>query len=690
MKTTQKACLFSLLGMVLLTGCSVDRPASAGRPCSDEQPCGPGATCDPLTNTCRADTLDASVTEDSKGDKDLPQDKALPPNDTIMPDETPPPDGRLDLPLDKASPLDLEIVADKKIIPDKKIVPDKKVVPDKAPPPDMKIIPDKKIPPDKYIPKDQGCPKGTVKCGYVCINPLTDFKHCGGCNKSCPAATSNKCVNGKCSCGTAGALCSGDRNCVSGTCKCITGGLCSGCCSNNACLFLGGAGQSATKCGKGGVACKSCVDGNQCTDDMCIVGACVNPYKFDGTTCNDGLLCSHSDKCVKGTCKGTTYSCSDNRTCTKDTCTGLLAPNHCTHTIISGYCLIAGVCYSNTQKNPTNGCQRCDTSKSTSAWTTITGCGSGITVSTLVPTVKFTQPMGLEATSSGDIIVGDSYQHKVWRISGTTATVIAGTGVKGYQNGPVTSAMLSYPSGMAIGPSGAIYVSDSNNVIRLINGGQVSTFAGSGQSGYLDGSVTQAKFNFPYDVVMDASGAFYVADMLNYRVRKIYNGQVSTFAGSGWGYQDGIATSAKFGSIYALDMDSAGKLYVADTGNNCIRMISGGTVSTYAGVCGAKGFKNGATTVAWFDEPYGIAVSASGKVYVADRKNHRIRLISGGQVSTLAGTGVKGYKDGAATTAQFYDPHAVAVHYTSGGKGKVFVADYYNHKIRLITLTGAP
>lgn len=686
MKSTLRNGLASLI-LAAMAACTVAEPPTAGRPCSPEQQCGPGATCDPVTNMCKADAQDAGAAEAGA-------DKGATPDTKARLDTKKPP---VDRGADKKKVPDKEIVADKKVVPDKKAVPDKKVVPDKKTikdtytPPDKFVQKDKFVPKDKYIPKDKGCPSGTTKCGGACVNLLTDHKNCGGCYKSCPSATSSKCVNGKCSCGNSGALCSGDRNCVSGVCKCIVGGLCSGCCSNNICYTVGGS-QSVSKCGKGGLACKSCVDSSACTDDLCIVGACVHPFKPNGTTCNDGVLCSHSDKCLSGVCKGTIYSCNDNKVCTTDKCTGGLAPNHCTYYFQPGYCLISGACYANTIKNPTNSCQRCDVTKSTTKWTTITGCGSTVTVSTLVPTVKFTQPMGIETTMAGDIIVGDSYQHKVWRISGGTATVIAGTGTKGFTNGPALTSMIAYPSGMAIHPTGAIYITDGNDAVRKIYGGQLSTYTGTGTGGSKDGPLSTATFYFPYDAAFDSAGALYIADMLNYKVRKISGGQVTTHAGSTYGYQDGISTSAKFGSIYALDFDSSNRLYVADTGNHCIRMVYNGVVSSFAGKCGSPGYKDGPATAAQFHEPYGLAVfKSSGNIYIADRKNHRVRKITPtGVVSTVAGTGVAGYKDGAASVAQFKDPHAVAVHYLTGGQGRVFVADYYNHKIRVITLPGAP
>ena len=686
-----KQLLYSLsligLGAAALAACSVDRPTAAGRPCSDEQPCGPGTSC--VNGLCQDDTVDAG-TADGKGglDRAMDKDRGKPDKKKAAPDKQvrldkkkPPPDKALPPP-DKKLPLDKALPK-----PDKKPPP-----PDKAlPPPDKKLPPpDKKLPPpDKTLPKpDQGCPTGTTRCAGQCVNTKTNFKHCGGCFKSCPSTLTNMCVNGKCSCGTSGGICSGDRDCVNNACKCIPNGLCTGCCKNNVCVFLGGS-QDVYTCGKNGQTCKSCIDSNHCTDDMCIVGACVNPNKSGGQSCNDSNSCSHTDTCHSGTCKGISYSCKDSFSCTIDSCTGSAPPNQCKYTLASGYCLIGSTCWANNAQNPTNSCQRCLTSVSTSSWTTAAGCSS-TTVSTLVPSTPFVQPQGVEFGTGGTIYVGDSYAHKVWTISGSTASVLAGTGVKGFVNGPVSTAQLSYPSGMAIASSGAVYYTDSNHVIRKIYNGQVTTLAGTGQSGKTNGALTQAQFYLPFDVAFDSAGALYVADTYNYLVRRIHGAQVSIFAGSTYGFQNGSNTSAKFTTVRSLDIDSTGRIYVADGSNHCIRMIYNGQVYTFAGICGSSGFANGAAATARFSEPHGVAVSASGKVYVADRKNNRIRVIANGVVSTLAGTGTAGYKDGDASVAMFKEPHAVAVHKPASGKGMVLVADYYNHKIRLIQLTGPP
>jgi len=231
---------------------------------------------------------------------------------------------------------------------------------------------------------------------------------------------------------------------------------------------------------------------------------------------------------------------------------------------------------------------------------------------------------------------------------------------------------------------------DSNG---KLSGWQVTTLAGDGTPGDQDGEGTQAQFYEPHGIAVDNDGNIYVADTGNNRIRKItHNGSVSTPAGDGTsGYQDGDGTQAQFSYPCGIAVDNDGNVYVADTGNHSIRLITpGGTVSTPAGD-GTSGYQDGEGTQAQFSLPYGITVDNDGNVLVADSQNDRIRIIdSGGVVSILAGVDYfysengPTLADGPASTAQFGYPTGIAI----DGDGNIYVADTANNNIRKIESDG--
>jgi sugar lactone lactonase YvrE len=212
---------------------------------------------------------------------------------------------------------------------------------------------------------------------------------------------------------------------------------------------------------------------------------------------------------------------------------------------------------------------------------------------------------------------------------------------------------------------------------------QLILTAGDGILGWRDGAAGQARFADPYGVAVDAGGVLYVADAGdNNRIRRVgRDGRVSTLAGSAEGFADGAGAAAQFHTPSGLALDRAGNLYVADTGNHAIRRISPqGVVTTLAGT-GVAGFRDGPAAHAQFNGPIGVAVDAMGRVYVADTYNDRIRVIqTDGQVSTLAGGERPGYQDGAGSEAHFDTPTALVV----DEAGVVWVADSRNDVIRRI------
>jgi sugar lactone lactonase YvrE len=367
---------------------------------------------------------------------------------------------------------------------------------------------------------------------------------------------------------------------------------------------------------------------------------------------------------------------------------------------------------------------------------------------------EFYEPEGIAVDSSSNVFVADTWNHTIREISpsGMVVTIAGSAGNPGSTNATGTNALFYEPQGVAVDASDDVFVADTgNNVIREIAAnGTVSTLAGSvGNPGSIDATGTNALFDSPQGISLDSLGNLYVADYLNNSIREVTSaGVVTTIAGSSesFGSTDGTGTNALFWGpqgiavnpnnpdyVYVADTgnstirlvsysnqswsvstfaghasigstdstgsaarffwpmdiapDGQGNFYVADAANNTIRKIaSNGTVSTFAGFPGVSGSANGNGTNASFNAPQAVAVDSSGNVYVADTGNSIIREItSGGAVSTLAGVaGNPGSSDGTGTSAQFNQPTGIAVN----SSGDVFVADTLNHTIREIASGG--
>ncbi|HEV2202321.1 MAG TPA: BACON domain-containing carbohydrate-binding protein [Bryobacteraceae bacterium] len=302
-------------------------------------------------------------------------------------------------------------------------------------------------------------------------------------------------------------------------------------------------------------------------------------------------------------------------------------------------------------------------------------------------------PKGLALDATGNVYIADTNDNRVREVTRSTMTPVAGTGIPGYSgdNGSAAAARLQSPASVAVDATGAVYVADApNNVIRKISNGTIATFAGTGVAGFNieSGNATTVELNQPSAVAVDSAGAVYIADTGNGRIRKVSGGIMTTIGGGGLpGFilNSGPAVGAYLNAPAALAVDANKNVYVADTGNNLVRKIVGFSIDTVAGL-GLGGFAGdgGPALGALLNHPSGVAVDTAGNVYIADTNNHRVRKVtSNGLIATIGGTGTAGFggDDGPATKAQFSGPTGIAV--DSAGT-TIYIADTGNQRIRVI------
>jgi sugar lactone lactonase YvrE len=312
----------------------------------------------------------------------------------------------------------------------------------------------------------------------------------------------------------------------------------------------------------------------------------------------------------------------------------------------------------------------------------------------------------LDRVVSGFVIaVAILFLPGVCQAQGYTITTFAGkTGTPDFtgDGGPATGAKLNGPYGVALDLSGNLYIADyQNDVVRKIAiNGVITTVAGSDSLGYSgdNGPATSAKLNGPEAVAVDTAGNLYIADTVNNAIRKVsINGTITTFAGRGSGCAqqtdlvgDGCpATSAKLSVPSGVAVDPAGNVYIGDTSNNRIRLVSPNGIITTAAGTGHSGYSGdeGPAAGAMLDGPTGLALNAAGELYIADPSNFVIRKISAnGTITTMAGSNSQGYfgDGGAAVDAKLNLPSGVA----ADNSGNVYIADMMNSRVREVLANG--
>jgi uncharacterized protein (TIGR03437 family) len=340
------------------------------------------------------------------------------------------------------------------------------------------------------------------------------------------------------------------------------------------------------------------------------------------------------------------------------------------------------------------------------------------------------------ADSAGNLFLSLPDYHMVVRRDASTGllTIVAGTGTAGYtgDNGPAADAQLTYPDGLAFDAAGNLYIADgTNNVVREVSNGIITTIAGTGKSGFSGdgGPATSAMLSQPHGIAVDASSNLYIADSGNSRIREVSNGTITTIAGNGnevppaTVISGALATSSPLllpmgvaidanGDVYISDyiqpnilkisggiitivatavpaatgiaVDSKGNLFVAVSANSTMDMISNGVVTVIAGddIAGFSG-DGGLAIDARLNDPLGVAVDASGNIYIADSKNMRVRRVSAGIITTIVGAGAGGLAGdgGPPANAQLFAPSAIA----QDSSGNLYIADTGNNVVRKVS-----
>jgi len=303
----------------------------------------------------------------------------------------------------------------------------------------------------------------------------------------------------------------------------------------------------------------------------------------------------------------------------------------------------------------------------------------------------------LAITSTGELYIADSGYHRIRKFDPANGilTTVAGTGESGYtgDGGPATAARLRSPQGLILDPGGNLFIADSgNNVVRRLDrvSGTISTVAGTGAAGFAGdgGLAAQALLSSPWGLAVTANGDLLVGDSGNRRVRRVSGGIITTIAGTGVDASagdGGPAAAASFRSVHSLLLLANGDLLVDDGNASVVRRIvaATGLITAFAGN-GSFGFNNdsGQATAVALGYPVALARDLVGNVLIADFANSRLRRVSAGVITTVAGnSGIGASGDGGqAATAGIGIPGGVAV----GPLGEIYIGDYLNGRVRVV------
>ncbi len=300
-------------------------------------------------------------------------------------------------------------------------------------------------------------------------------------------------------------------------------------------------------------------------------------------------------------------------------------------------------------------------------------------------TAGFGTPYGLVFDSNDNLYVCDRTNNSIRKITSEGISTVAGNAqaTGGFQDGNGVNAKFTWPVGIKFDSEENLIISDLYSIRIMNKSADVTTIAGSLSLGFKDGIGSDAAFTSAEGIAINQNDELFIVDNENSSIRKVTKaGAVTTLAGDGTrGFQDGVGTLSKFYEPYGVALDKSGNLYVTDTFNNRIRKITtDGTVTTFAGD-GVEGYRDGSSTTARFYYPRGIAFDADGNLLVVERGNHCVRKISvSGEVTTLAGDGTPGKVDGKAMSAKFKEPTDIAIN----SKGEIFISELGNKMIRKI------